>query len=67
VRSDEPLAAAPLVRDAYGRPVPAEALTTGRTADGWRSTFRLSAPRPGLYWVEVGTGAARRTMQLSIK
>lgn len=67
VRTDAPLPAAPLVRDAHGRTVPLDQLAERREAGVWYTTFCLRQSRPGLYVVEMGSGAARTIAHLAIQ
>ena len=67
VRTDAPLSAAPLVRDAHGRAMPLDQLAERREAGVWYTTFRLRQSRPGLYVVEMGSGAARIITHLAIQ
>ena len=67
VRTDAPLSAAPLVRDAHGRAMPLDQLAERREAGVWYTTFRLRQSRSGLYVVEMGSGAARIITHLAIQ
>ena len=67
VQTDAPLPTAPLVRDGQARAVPLEPVAERREAGVWYTTFRLRQSRPGLYVVEMGTGAARTITHLAIQ